>query len=69
MESYVSAGITAEIDAPNIRAHADDTGIVSLLIGPLCITFKADDALTLASSLATVAATAVANKDLKLVSE
>ena len=69
LESHVSAGMTIDVEAPRVKAHADDTGIVSLFIGPLCVTFKATDAANVAASLATAAATAMVNNVLKFNDE
>ena len=69
LEHFVSAGMTIDVDSPRVKAHADDTGIVSLLIGPICLTFKATDAANVAASLATAAATAIVNKALKFNDE
>lgn len=66
---HVVAGLTVEIDAPMVRAHSDDAGVVSLFIGPLLLTMSATDAATMAASLASVAATAMVNQTLKLVTD
>lgn len=66
---HVVAALTVEIDAPRVRAHTDEAGVVSLFVGPLLVTLSASDAATLAASLATVAETAMVNKTLRLVTE
>ena len=66
----VSVGITMSMSAPKVRVDlSDNSGHVVLLIDAVCLILKPADAASLAASLATVAATALVNSTLKLVTE
>lgn len=69
LQKHVTANFAVDIDPPTVKAVTGDHGTVNLFVGPLLLTFSPEDAANLAASLASVAATAMVNNVLRLVTE
>jgi len=69
LEDWVTTNVIVSVKQPEVSVELSTSGNVNLFIGSLLVTLKPADAASVAASLATVAATALVNTTLKLVTE
>ena len=69
LEDYVTTNVIVSVKQPEVSVELSTSGNVNLFIGSMLLVFKPVDAASVAASLATVAATALVNNTLKLVTE
>ncbi len=69
LQDSVTTNVIVSLKQPEVSVELSTSGNVNLFIGSMLLVFKPVDAASVAASLATVAATALVNDTLKLVTE
>ena len=69
LQDSVTTNVIVSLKQPEVSVELSTSGNVNLFIGSMLLSFKPVDAASVAASLATVAATALVNNTLKLVTE
>lgn len=69
LQDSVTTNVIVSLKQPEVSVELSTSGNVNLFIGSMLLVFKPVDAASVAASLATVAATALVNDTLRLVTE
>ena len=69
LQDWVTTNVIVSVSKPKIDCQLSAEGNINLFIGSMLLSLRPADAASVAASLATVAATALANDTLRLVTE